>query len=133
MSELLGLHHILLSVTDLRRSADWYQRVFDLTPLKEFPADTQMHGKVVYLHPSTRTMVGLVAHRQNQAEPFSEFRTGLDHAAFTVADRAALEGWSSRFESLGVHHSAIAPAIGGDVLVFRDPDNVQLQLWAPNQ
>jgi glyoxylase I family protein len=130
--ELLGLHHLLLSVTDLRRSAEWYERVFGLSPLKTFPADDQMHGKIVYLHSSTRTMFGLVAHRQNQAEPFSEFRTGMDHAAFTVADRAALESWRQHFESLGVPHSPIAAAIGGDVLVFRDPDNVQLQLWAPS-
>jgi glyoxylase I family protein len=133
MPDLLGLHHLLLSVTDLSRSADWYERVFGLSPLKEFPADDQIHGKVVYLHRASGTMVGLVAHRQNQAEPFSEFRTGMDHAAFTVADRAALEVWQQRFESLGVTHSPIAPAIGGDVIVFRDPDNVQLQLWAPNK
>jgi catechol 2,3-dioxygenase-like lactoylglutathione lyase family enzyme len=59
-------------------------------------------------------------------------RVGLDHLAFAVADRTALDAWADRLSAAGVVHSPIAPANsipGAAVLVFRDPDNIQLELF----
>ncbi len=55
-----------------------------------------------------------------------------DHLAFAVADRAALDEWAERFAAAGVPHSPVAPANsipGAAVLIFRDPDNIQLELF----
>lgn len=67
--------------------------------------------------------------------PFSERRTGLDHLAFQVSNREQLEAWIARFDAHGVVHSEIkAAAIPGTFLVvFRDPDGIQLELFAPVQ
>jgi glyoxylase I family protein len=49
-----------------------------------------------------------------------------------VADHAELEAWAVRLSAAGVVHSPIAPAnsiAGAAVLVFRDPDNIQLELF----
>jgi hypothetical protein len=57
---------------------------------------------------------------------------GLDHLAFCVADRQELEAWAQLLSDVGVVHSPIAPAIsipGAAVLVSRDPDNIQLELF----
>ena len=125
-----GLHHVLLTVRDVDVSAAWYEQVLGLTPLKRFPADDTIGGKVLY-RLATGTMVGMVAHRVGTGDGFDELRTGMDHLAFTVADRAALQRWAVRLDELEIAHSAPAAAIGGEVIVFRDPDNIQLQLWAP--
>ena len=56
-------------------------------------------------------------------------RRGLDHLAFTVADRGELQAWAARLAAAGVVHSPVAAANsvpGAAVLVFRDPDNIQL-------
>ena len=37
----------------------------------------------------------------------------------------------SRFERLGVAHSEIKPSVVGDLSAFRDPDNIQLEVYAP--
>lgn len=125
-----GLHHVLLTVRDVEASSAWYERVLGLTALKRFPADDTMGGKVVY-RLATGTMVGLVAHRAGTGDGFDELRTGMDHLAFTVADRPALQRWATRLDELDIPHSEPAAAIAGEVIVFRDPDNIQLQLWAP--
>jgi glyoxylase I family protein len=57
---------------------------------------------------------------------------GLDHLAFSVADREELEAWAERLSDAAVIHSAIAvanPIPGAAVPVFRDPDNIQLELF----
>ena len=55
---------------------------------------------------------------------------GLDHISFQVPDRSALEEWAKRLDELDVAHSPITEAPYGTVLVFRDPDNIQLEFFA---
>jgi glyoxalase family protein len=47
-----------------------------------------------------------------------------------VPDRAALEWWSERFDSLGVAHGAIEERAGRPVLSFTDAEGQRLQLIA---
>ena len=67
------------------------------------------------------------------AEAFDETRAGLDHLAFSVSAREELDGWAQRFSEAG--DAAFSPAgiheldPGATVLVFRDPDNIQLELF----
>lgn len=85
-------------------------------------------------------MIVLHRHDANELERFSEKRTGLDHAGFMVASRAELESWRDHLAAHGVVPSAeaaspltqspIADEPYGSVLVFRDPDNIQLEFLA---
>ena len=62
---------------------------------------------------------------------FDEARTGLDHIGFRVADRAALDAWVAKLDELGVEHSGIRDITEPtpfSTLVFRDPDNIQLEM-----
>ena len=70
----------------------------------------------------------LCQHPANRGEPFQETVTGLDHLSFAVADVEALRAWVAHFDRVGVAHSPIAEDPFGPVLVFRDPDNIQLEL-----
>jgi catechol-2,3-dioxygenase len=58
-------------------------------------------------------------------------QVGLDHVAFTCADRADLEGWQSRLDELGIKHGGIVDAHYGSGLSFKDPDGVALEFFAP--
>ncbi len=65
-------------------------------------------------------------------DAFDEARVGLDHLAFAVTSRAELDDWARRFTESGVAFSPVASANsipGAAVLVFRDPDNIQLELF----
>ena len=61
--------------------------------------------------------------------PFDERRSGLDHLSFAVADRAALEAWVVRLDAHGVVHSDIVSGATGDLVPFRDPDNIALEFY----
>ena len=67
----------------------------------------------------------------NDGAPFDESRAGLDHFGFAVADRAALDAWAEKLDDLGIEHSGvrdITEPVPFATLVFRDPDNIQLEL-----
>lgn len=65
-----------------------------------------------------------------QVSPFSEFRTGPDHLELRVSDQAELDAWAHHLDTLGVVRSPIVERPSAAILTFRDPDNIQLELYA---
>jgi glyoxylase I family protein len=71
-----------------------------------------------------------MTHSNPVSDRFDERAVGLDHLALRVPDRAALEAWAKHLDELGIAHSGVQEEVGGPLIVFRDPDNIQLELWA---
>jgi catechol 2,3-dioxygenase-like lactoylglutathione lyase family enzyme len=124
-----NIHHISFTVTDIDRSVAWYMDVLGLDKLMEEQHPNDPGYAVVLGSPDWAFCVGLHVHPTNASEQFVEARTGLDHAAFTVAGRAELEAWAERLTGLGIEHSGIKDCGSYSLIVFRDPDNIQLELF----
>lgn len=129
MPDITAINHVSITVTDLERSVPWYIELFELGKLLD---QTLADGSSYVLigKPDFSLCIGLHIHPANQGERFSETRTGLDHVAFLVPDRTDLDRWQKRLREFAVPHSPISDQPGYSVLVFRDPDNVQLELMA---
>jgi catechol 2,3-dioxygenase-like lactoylglutathione lyase family enzyme len=129
---LSKLHHIGLTVTDVEASEAWYGRVLGLIRAFVEPHHGGGSGYAVVLHrPGSSLFLGLDKHEANQGERFDEGRTGLDHVSFHVADRSELDAWVEHFDRQAVPHTGIAEfaePFPFAVVVFRDPDNIQLEL-----
>jgi glyoxylase I family protein len=107
----------------------WPMRV--PAPFPHFGDEDSGYG-IVLLDPATGIGVGLHHHRDNTGEPADERRCGLDHMAFQVPARADLDAWASWLDALGLAHSGAndaADPVPYSALVFRDPDNVQLEIF----
>ena len=125
-----GFHHLTLNVQDVEKSAQWYSEVLGFVRFAGF-ATTEFE-RVILRHPESGAMLGLSRHTAPvAAEPFDERRSGLDHLAFRVENRRALDEWIERFDAFGVPHSEPKQALAGTWLVaFRDPDGIQLEVFA---
>ena len=125
--------YIGLSVRDARRSAEWWKALLGMEIEKEnfdsanWPAPW---NEVQLIHPVSGFQLGFIEHPQNSGEPFSEFRTGLDHIELEVGDREELEWWRDRLDSLGIPHSGITGP-NRHIIVVRDPDNIQFEFFLP--
>jgi glyoxylase I family protein len=120
-----------LTVRDPVRSAAWYAELLGMEKLYDFvPSDGRV-GYICLVEPSSRLVLCLVGHATNPGEPFSEFRTGLDHLEFLVARRDDLDEWAARLYELGIAHSGVKepPYTQNAMLTFRDPDNIQLEFF----
>jgi glyoxylase I family protein len=132
-----GFHHFSPTVSDVEASAQWYQRVFGMNRVPvTFPQyGAEESGYAVLLaDPRSTVMIGLHHHEANPGQPFHESRTGLDHISFGVADRAALDAWARWLDELAIEHSGVIDTdkpVPYSVVVFRDPDNIQLELFCP--
>ena len=132
---ITGVHHFSPTVSDVEASARWYERVFGMT---RSPSTFPHHAaeaagySVILTDPRSGLVIGLHHHDSNSGEPFAENRTGLDHISFAVAQRSELDDWASWLDKQGVPHSGVISAQSPApyaVVVFRDPDNIQLELF----
>ncbi|HLZ24668.1 MAG TPA: VOC family protein [Ktedonobacterales bacterium] len=90
-----GVSHIALTVRDMRVSADWYERVLGFGFVTEFhvaPGDAGV-PRILLLYQASGLLLSLCGHPGRTGDAFDPRRTGLDHIAFEVADRAELGSW----------------------------------------
>ncbi len=119
--------HIDLSVSDAEASATWYCDVLGLKRVRRVDLDSRT--MVVLLHEATGLIIGLNQHTVVPVARFDDRNVGLDHIGFSVTERADLDAWGKQLTSLNVVHSPAEDTANGAALVFRDPDNIQLEFW----
>jgi catechol 2,3-dioxygenase-like lactoylglutathione lyase family enzyme len=126
-SSITGVSHVDISVTDLQASVRWYTELLGMVPLFGGRNDERGYEAQYLMEPESGLVLGFEQHDANDGTAFDERRVGLDHLSFNVEDRDRLDAWLARLDELGISHSGITEEDSWDVLVFRDPDNVQLE------
>jgi glyoxylase I family protein len=130
-----GIHHFSPTVSDVEASAAWYEKVFglDRIPTVAPHHDDEDGGYAILLiDPRSGLLIGLHHHVAAIDGAFDERRVGLDHIAWGVPEHADLHAWTAWLDELGITHSGVidkASARPYSVVVFRDPDNIQLELF----
>jgi catechol 2,3-dioxygenase-like lactoylglutathione lyase family enzyme len=119
--KIIGIHHIELTVTDLQRSKDFYSKIPGFKIVAEYSSFVMLSCGNLYL--------GLTDHNGKQtSERFSELNIGLDHVAFAVESYDDLVAAWELGMTLGVDMGEIQKLSNGThIVVFRDPDNIQLE------
>lgn len=134
-----GVHHLRLTVTDIKRSREFYTGLLGFDVAVESPpegdptaeaASKVLFGGMVMARGDLLSGLRPVAAKGDR---FDEDRVGLDHLSFSVASHAELEEAITLFDERGVPHGEIRrlDGFGIFVLPFRDPDNIQVELTAP--
>jgi glyoxylase I family protein len=131
MATIAGGHHIALTVTDLDHSVKWYSDLLGMQVVFEGDDDT-VRFKVL-THPGSGWVLGLRQYAGKPGGRFDEFRTGLDHFAFEVSNQDELRLWETELEQRRVVFTPMVETPIGTVIVFRDPDNIQLEFWLPQR
>lgn len=130
-----SIAHVRLTVTDIERSRQFYESVFNWPVLLEIPENADeatreelsfLYGGVIY--DLGGTLLGL---RPVATDRFHEDRTGLDHIAFRLASRDELDTAAAHLDDIGIEHEPVKDIGPSYILEFRDPDNIALELTAP--
>lgn len=91
------LHHIDLTVADLARSADFYDRVLPLLGFRRVP---DCEGNPVWA--GAYAEVGLQPGRGTGDRSHDRYSPGLHHLAFAAPDRAAVDRLYRELQALDV-------------------------------
>lgn len=128
MTDVIGYHHLSLSVSDLDKSTEWYRQVLGL----EVAAEIEGEGfrRIRLRAPGSGVTLTLTRHEQQSGERFDERRPGMDHVALQVSSADEVKALKDRFAELGVNHSEVKASSGGTAMItLRDPDNIQVEVF----
>lgn len=130
MPTLAGYSHLSLSVTDLDQSTRWYCDILGFEVVSHIDGEGFVRNRL--RQPDAGITVTLTAHEANEGDTFDERRTGMDHVSFVVPSVDDIHAFKQRFEESGVDHSEVKATAGGagGMITFRDPDNIQLEVFA---
>jgi catechol-2,3-dioxygenase len=121
---LAGVHHLKLPVSDLTRSAEWYQSRLGYQVAAEFVEQGTLMGYSME-HPAGGPHLAL------RLDPDrARAAAGFDYFAIGVPDRAALEALASRLTGLGEEHAGVHWASIGWILpLLHDPDGHEVRFY----
>jgi glyoxylase I family protein len=125
-----NVHHFRFTVSDVDRSVAFYTGVLGFRKLMDLNPGVFLSNGAIGLG------IGPFPDPQHaiKGDRFDENRIGLDHMSFSVPSRKTLDDAVRVLDRHGVPHSEVrdlGEAFGIAILIFRDPDNIQLELSAP--
>jgi catechol 2,3-dioxygenase-like lactoylglutathione lyase family enzyme len=121
-----GVGHTILTVSDLARSRAFYHDLLGF-PVSDFDSD----GFSAFMIPVGETEIWFLTHDATPpGDTFSEFRIGLDHISFVAPNETALHDLVDQLRQADVPTAGVETFFTGNkYVVFRDPDNIQLEYW----
>ena len=129
MAVIVGIAHVELSVSDMERSAGWYNALLGSHEVFRGVNEERGFRAIAILEPASRLVLAFTQHKTADG-PFRPQRVGLDHLSFRAADKAAIDGWIAKLDELGVAHDGIDDQEFQWAITFRDPDDIALEIIA---
>ncbi len=126
MPKFTGIDHIAITVTNLDRSVEFYEKLFGMPPVGHLDGPG-LHRKVFRLPDGTT--IGLTKHETAAPHGFSPFVPGMDHLGLGVESVAELDNWLKHLTDLGIENSGIVSADYGTAISFTDPDGTAFDLF----
>jgi catechol 2,3-dioxygenase-like lactoylglutathione lyase family enzyme len=125
----LSIHHLTLSVTDTKQSADWYRLLLGdaIAVEREAPG-----WKRTRLQWPSGLVIGLTQHDSTDPnDAFDHSRVGLDHIGLACANEAEVRGWLERMDVAGIEHGPMEDVAYGWAVTARDPDGIAVEFFCP--
>lgn len=122
------LHHITLTVSDLARSADFYQRLFGPADVVTREGPGWQRRRLLW---PGGLMIGVTVFEDGANDPFDPSRIGMDHVGFGVGSEQDVHGWVRTMDDLGIEHGPVEDTPHALVVTGRDPDGIPIEFyWA---
>lgn len=126
--EVLGLEHLDLTVSDLERSSESYQKVLTALGFRRLRDDADIRWANAHMTVALRP-----ASARERGSRFDRYRTGLHHVAFKAIRRASVDRFHRFLVEAGLpvlDPPAEYPQYGAAyyALFFADPDGIKLEL-----
>jgi len=122
------VHHVTLTVTDVRRSANWYQAL--LGTADEVARQGPSWERIRMQWPSG-LVIGVTRHATTGDRAFDFTQPGLDHLGLSCDSEDEVRSWWQRAEDLGLEHGPVETAPYGWAVTMRDPDGIAIEFFCP--
>ena len=123
----MTVHHVTLTVLDVERSAEWYQRI--LGPAEAITRAGDGWHRIRMAWPDG-LIIGVTAHEATApGDAFDARRVGLDHIGLACASEEEVRAWATRLDDLGVARGPVEEAPYAWAVTARDPDGIAVEFF----
>jgi glyoxylase I family protein len=122
------IHHVTLTVTDVVRSAGWYQRL--LGPAEIVERQGPSWERIRMQWPSG-LVIGVTRHDATGDRTFDCTAVGLDHIGLGCSSAEEVRSWKARLEEIGADHGPLEEVAYGWAVTARDPDGIAMEFFCP--
>ena len=127
--EVVGIDHIYVAVSDMKRSEDFYDKVMSVLGFKK---NTFVNDGAPHIQFFNRHFGFVLRPAQRREQTHDPLAPGLHHFCFRVEDAATVDAIAMCFASVGIQCSppALYPEYAPDyyALFFVDPDGIRLEV-----
>jgi catechol 2,3-dioxygenase-like lactoylglutathione lyase family enzyme len=127
--EVIGIDHIYIAVSDLRRSEEFYDRVM---PILGFRRNSFINEGAHHVQYYNRHFGFVLRPAQSVNARHDPLSPGLHHFCFRVENSTTVDAIAARFKDAGLDFSSpqLYPEYAPDyyAIFFSDPDGVRLEV-----
>lgn len=127
--EVIGIDHIYIAVSDLRRSEVFYDRIMTILGFRKLAFKNEGDDHIHYYN---RHFGFVLRPARSSSSPHDPFTPGLHHFCLRVANAAEVDAIAKRFADAGVAFSPpqLYPEYASDyyAIFFADPDGICLEV-----
>lgn len=128
-TEIIGIDHIYLAVSDLERSRKFYDRVMPILGFRQNSFVNENDPHFQYYNRHFGIVLRPARHHTHRYDPLSP---GMHHVCLRVEDAAAVDAIANQFTAAGIACSAPErfPEYAPDyyAIYFSDPDGIRFEV-----
>jgi len=125
----VSLHHITLTVANVKVSAAWYQALLGEAEVVERQSDGWRRIRMAW---PGGFILGVTQYEETTyLAPFTHLIAGLDHVGFQCQSEHEVREWAEKISHLGFNRGPLEEVSYGWAVTARDPDNIPVEFFCP--
>ena len=131
MSATYPIHHITLSVTDIKATTEWFQNLFGPADIVERDFDEFSRTRMTWPALDDLWIAVMSHHVMDKTSTFNHLQPGLDHLGFECKSPEEVNEWAAKLDELGYTRGPIEDVQYCVAVTARTPDNIPVQFFFP--
>ena len=121
------VHHLTLCVTDVERSARWYQQLLGEATVVDRTGPDFRRKRMAW---PNGLIIGVTEFpHAPDVNRFTHLNAGLDHVGLGCSSEEEVRQWAKRIDELGFDRGPVEEAPYGWAVTARDPDNIPIEFF----
>jgi len=131
MSATYPIHHITLTVNDIKANTEWFQNVFGPADIVEREFEDFARTRMTWSALDDLRIAVMSPHAADKSSTFNHLQPGLDHLGFECASPEEVGEWAAKLDTLGYTHGPIEDVPYAVTVTARTPDGIAIEFFFP--
>jgi catechol 2,3-dioxygenase-like lactoylglutathione lyase family enzyme len=131
MSATYPVHHITLTVNDIKANTEWFQNVFGPADIVEREYEDFSRTRMTWPNMDDLRIAVMSHKAADKSNKFNHLNPGLDHLGFECKSAEEVTNWQMKLDGLGYSHGPVEDVPYATYITARTPDGIAVEFYFP--